>query len=162
MEKKSRLRRVKIFVAIVIILIVMPIAIYNVVSAINDNRFDRWSTQFEDIQTPENSIILYSEKSNEDVNTGNDDGNYYGYCIVLESDLSQEDLTPYYQPYLQEANLDYKGIENLLEVKQVIDKKGSPSFRFYGLDTFLSTYSYSDRDCYVVYFIKPGRFWLWN
>ncbi len=109
------------------------------------------------LEPPTETVELFTQFSNSDVVTGSDDSRYYGYCVLLKSDLSKDVLREYYEPFTENINENVIGNPNELYVVKLDADENTREYHFNDLEQYIENEVTDENDLYIVYIIKPGR-----
>ena len=122
-----------------------------------------WKQYFSDIPLPNRAELLISGFETGQIDTGNSEELDYGYYWVIKSDLTSEELTKYYLPYVEESNQKFGGYETIIDICQ-FDKQ-SFGYIFQQLDSVWDQIKEKEEEInhiWVIVAFKPGRGWFKN
>jgi hypothetical protein len=126
--------------------------------------FEEWAEQFQNISAPDQTVVL-SEGYAEDTNTGNDPNLYYAYYWLLQTDLSIDELQSYYQTYIDYANKDTIGLSTVVGYQVVNQNVLRASENIPALESEIQQLEdkvNAGNEYWVIYAVKPGRWWNKN
>ena len=118
-----------------------------------------WAEQFENIPLPPDSELIGEGYDVGNIGVGNAEVMHFGYYWLLKTELSEEELIAYYQPYIDEANIETIGNETILDYDNLSD---SPYLSYYIDDSYdlargLSKQERTENQYYIFYAFKRGR-----
>ena len=157
MNRKSNKKISKPLVIFISIILATVLFIIHLSGIWRGNSFQAWQEQFDMLEPPTGAVELCTQFSDSDVVTGSDDSRYYGYCILLKSDLSKDVLLEYYEPFTENINENVIGNPNELYVVKLDADENTREYHFNDLEQYIENDVTDQNELYIVYIIKPGR-----
>ncbi len=151
----------KIFVITIVAIIVVIILWFVIWSTIENRKYDDWYVNFKDCPPPANSVVIKTDRNEGKVNNGNSDDYDYGIYWIIETSLSKEEVTAYYDKIVLESNKNVIGYDCYLFVHNMPDNN---YYIFNDIREYMETFDSSQysKNIFIVYVLKPGRHFLRN
>jgi hypothetical protein len=146
----------KLVILLVVVLFIVGIVLV-LSGVLSGNSYTAWQKQFNQIEMPANSSVLLTQFSDQYVNTGSNDSKFYGYCVLLQTDSSEQELYEYFLPFVTQMNESAVGNENELNISKLQANQDNRAYHFDDLEQYISNGVEDDSDLYVVFIVKPGR-----
>lgn len=155
--------KILIITIVSIIAIIAAILLFFFISdKIQERKLDIWyEKNFEDYSPPVNSMIIKTDYKQGKIDNGNRESNDFGAYWVIETPLSKEEVTAYYDKIVLESNKNVIGFDSYLFVHNMPDNN---YYIFDDIREYMETFDPSQysQNIFIVYVIKPGRHFLWN